>query len=94
MLGCAAEISKLDLTFLWARERNVKGFVGYGAEDWQGERAHTFQITHDMLLESGAPVEEMVTHVFPLGQYRDALSTAANRRRTGSIKVVFDPSAG
>jgi threonine dehydrogenase-like Zn-dependent dehydrogenase len=94
MLGCAAEISKLDLTFLWARELNVKGFVGYGAEDWQGERAHTFQITHDMLLESGAPVEEMVTHVFPLGQYRDALSTAANRRRTGSIKVVFDPSAG
>jgi len=94
MLGCAAEISKLDLTFLWARELNVKGFVGYGAEDWQGERPHTFQITHDMLLESGAPVEEMVTHVFPLGEYRDALSTAANRRRTGSIKVVFDPSAG
>lgn len=93
MLGNTA-ISKLDLTFLWSRELNVKGFVGYGLEDWRGERAHTFEITHDLLVESGAPVEEMVTHVFPLGQYRDALSTAANRRRTGSIKVVFDPSAG
>jgi threonine dehydrogenase-like Zn-dependent dehydrogenase len=94
MLGCAAEISKLDLTFVWARELDVKGYVGYGMEDWRGERKHTFQITHDMLLETGAPVEPMVTHVYPLNQYRDALSTAANRRRTGSIKVLLDPTAG
>jgi len=94
MLGCAAEISKLDLTFVWARELDVKGYVGYGIEDWRGERAHTFQITHDMLLETGAPVEPMVTHVYPLEQYRDALSTAANRGRTGSIKVLLRPAAG
>ncbi|MDH5760964.1 MAG: alcohol dehydrogenase catalytic domain-containing protein [Gemmatimonadota bacterium] len=91
MLGCAAEISKLDLTFVWARELDVKGFVGYGMEDWRGERSHTFRITHDLLLETRAPVADMVTHVFPLGQYRDALSAAHNRRRTGSIKVLLDP---
>lgn len=94
MIGCAAEIKKLDLTFLWARELTVKGFVGYGAEEWRGGRAHTFQVTHDMLLETGAPVEEMVTHVFPLDQYREALSAAANRRRTGSVKVLLDPTIG
>lgn len=94
MLGCAAEIPKLDLTFVWARELQVKGFVGYGIEEWQGGRAHTFQITHDLLVETGAPVEDMVVHEFPLRQYRDALSTAANRRRTGSIKVLLDPTAG
>jgi threonine dehydrogenase-like Zn-dependent dehydrogenase len=93
MLGCAAEISRLDLTFVWARELDVKGYVGYGMEDWRGDRMHTFQITHDMLLETDAPVEPMVTHVYPLEQYRDALSTAANRKRTGSIKVLLDPTA-
>ncbi len=92
LLGCAAEISKLDLSFLWAREFEVKGFLGYGVESWHGERAHTFQITHDMLLQTGAPVESLVTHVFPLGEYRQALSTAANRQRTGSIKVLLDPT--
>ena len=92
LLGCAAEISKLDLSFLWARELEVKGFLGYGVESWHGERAHTFQITHDMLLQTGAPVESLVTHVFPLGEYRQALSTAANRQRTGSIKVLLDPT--
>jgi threonine dehydrogenase-like Zn-dependent dehydrogenase len=94
MLGCAAEIRKLDLTFVWAHELTVRGFICYGREEWEGARAHTFQITHDLLVQSGAPVSDMVTHVYPLGQYRNALSTAANRRKTGSIKVLLDPSAG
>jgi threonine dehydrogenase-like Zn-dependent dehydrogenase len=94
MLGCAAEIPKLDLTFVWARELRIQGYVCYGMEEWRGRRVHTFQVTHDLLLETGAPVERMVTHDFPLAQYRDAISTAANRRRTGSIKVLLDPSAG
>ncbi|MDA0327844.1 MAG: alcohol dehydrogenase catalytic domain-containing protein [Gemmatimonadetes bacterium] len=94
LLGCAAEIPKLDLTFVWARELEVKGFQCYGEEEWRGGTAHTFQITHDMLIETGAPVENMVTHIFPLGEYRDALSTAANRRKTGSVKVLLDPSLG
>jgi L-iditol 2-dehydrogenase len=91
MLGCAAEIKKLDLTFVWAHELDVKGFVGYGREAWRDGHAHTFRVTHDLLVETGAPVSDAVTHVFPLRQYRDALSTAANRRRTGSIKVLLDP---
>jgi len=92
MLGCAAEIPKLDLSLLWARELEVKGFLTYGLEDWRGARSHTFQITHDMLVETGAPVEAMVTHVFPLGEYRDALSAAGNRRQSGSIKVLLEPA--
>lgn len=92
MLGCAAEISKLDLTFVWARELEVKGFVCYGDETWRGTTTHTFQITHDMLIETGAPVDAMVRDVFPLSQYRSALSAAKNRRRTGSIKVLLDPT--
>lgn len=94
LLGCAAEIPKLDLTFVWARELQIQGYQCYGMEEWRGGREHTFQITHDLLLESGAPVESMVTHVYPLAQYRDALSTAANRRKTNSVKVLLDPKLG
>ena len=94
MLGCAAEIAKLDLTFMWARELDLKGFVGYGRETWRGGHAHTFEITHDLLLETAPPVDRMVTHVYPLRDYRQALATAANRRKTGSIKVLLDPLSG
>jgi threonine dehydrogenase-like Zn-dependent dehydrogenase len=94
LLGCAAEIRKLDLTFVWARELQVKGYVCYGVESWQGGRAHTFEIVHELLLETGAPVQRMVTDVYPLAQYQTALSAVSNRRRTGSIKVLLDPTIG
>jgi threonine dehydrogenase-like Zn-dependent dehydrogenase len=93
MLGCAAQIPKLDLTFVWARELRIRGYVCYGQEEWRRRRMHTFEITHDLLLETGAPVERLVTHDYPLAQYKEALSTAANRRRTASIKVLLDPNA-
>jgi len=93
MLGCAARMDDLDLTFVWARELTVRGFVGYGRETLGGRSAHTFEITRDLLVETGAPVERMVTHVFPLREIREALGSAANRGRTDSIKVLLDPGA-
>jgi threonine dehydrogenase-like Zn-dependent dehydrogenase len=92
VLGCAAQVRKLDLTLLWARELEVRGFVGYGRERWRGEERHTFEVTERLLLESELPVDRMVTHHFPLSQYRAALSAAANRRRSGAVKVVLTPN--
>ncbi len=91
VIGCVAEFKKLDLTFVWARELRIRGAVGYGQETWRGERRHTFEIAHDLLLETGAPVQDMVTHVYPLDQYRDALRAAANHRKSGAVKVVLQP---
>jgi threonine dehydrogenase-like Zn-dependent dehydrogenase len=93
LLGCAAKIPRLDLTFVWARELEIKGYVGYGKEKFRGGERHTFDVTQELLRETNPPVEEMVTHVFPLDEYRDALATALNHARTGSIKVLIDPKA-
>lgn len=94
LLGCAAQVRRLDLTFLWARELEVVGFLGYGLEQWQGENRHTFSITMDLLAAASLPVERMVTHIYPLDQFRDALRAAANRRRSGAMKVVLKPGSG
>ncbi len=91
LLGCAAEIRKLDLTFLWARELEVRGFVGYGREEWKGGARHTFQVVHELLAEGHGPVEELVTHTFSLGEYRRGLSAAANHARSEAVKVVLEP---
>ena len=91
VIGCVAEFKKFDLTFVWARELRIRGAVGYGLETWRGERRHTFEIAHDLLLETGAPVQNMVTHAYPLDQYRDALRAAANHRKSGAVKVVLQP---
>ncbi len=91
MLGCAAQLRSLDLTFLWARELEVRGFLGYGREVWKEEERHTLAVTLELLAERAGAVDRLLTHIFPLEQYRDALKAAANRRRSGAMKVAFRP---
>ena len=91
LLGCAGRLSKLDLTFLWARELRVRGFVCYGEEEWEGRTLHTFEVTQRLMARTGAPLAQLVTHVFPLEQYRDALEAAANHRKSEAVKVVLEP---
>ncbi len=91
LLGCAGQIRRLDLTMIWARELQVVGFVGYGSEVFRGHSGHTFEITLDLMAQTGQALAGLVTHVFPLEQYRDALRAAANHRRSGAVKVLLTP---
>ena len=93
LLGCAGQLKKLDLTFLWARELRVQGFVGYGMEEWDGQRRHTFDVTLERMAADPSALARMVTHVFPLEQYRDALR-AAGDHRSGAVKVVLAAPRG
>ena len=52
---------------------------------------HTFEITRELLLRKPLPIDRMVTHIFPLEQYGEALKAASNRRRSGAMKVVLKP---
>ena len=89
LLGCAGQLRKLDLTFLWARELKVQGFVGYGMEEWDSQRRHTFDVTLERMAADPGALERIVTHVFPLKQYRAALRAAYDHRRSGAVKVVL-----
>ena len=92
LLGCAAEVKRLDLSLLWAHELNIQGFVAYGIENWRGESRHTMEVTQQLILETRAPVERLVTHVFPLEEYRHALAAASDHRRSEAVRVVLTPS--
>jgi threonine dehydrogenase-like Zn-dependent dehydrogenase len=91
MLGCAARLRSLDLTFLWARELQVRGFIGYGREYWRGEARHTIAVTLDLLGERAGAADQLLTHIFPLDQYREALGAAADRGHSGAMKVALRP---
>jgi threonine dehydrogenase-like Zn-dependent dehydrogenase len=92
LLGCAGQIGNVDLTFLWAREVQIIGFVGYGTESWRGERLHTFEVTHWLLSETRAPIAKLVSHSFPLAHYQDALGAAVHRGASGALKVLLTPN--
>jgi threonine dehydrogenase-like Zn-dependent dehydrogenase len=90
LLGCAGA-RKLDLTMVWAREVAIQGVLGYGRERWKGETLHTFELTQRLLLATDARVADLVTHTYPLHQYRRALGAARHRRRSGAVKVLLTP---
>lgn len=91
VLGCAASVPDLDLTWLWARELTIRGFVGYGREEWRGRSLHTFQVTGELLREHSEGLADLVTHTFLLTDFRAALSAARNHGRSGAIKVRITP---
>jgi threonine dehydrogenase-like Zn-dependent dehydrogenase len=91
MLGCAAVVRRLDLTLVWARELTVQGTVGYGMEWWEDERLHTYEVVQRLLVGTKAPVADIITHTYPLPQYRAALRAARHRGKSHAVKVLFTP---
>jgi threonine dehydrogenase-like Zn-dependent dehydrogenase len=80
---------KLDLTPLWYQEVNLVGVYAHGVEPWNGGTEHTYDAVIDLMRQGKLTVEGLITHRFPLSQWRQAVTTALDKRN-GSIKVVFD----
>ncbi|HRA47012.1 MAG TPA: zinc-binding dehydrogenase [Thermomicrobiales bacterium] len=94
MVGCAGELSKLDLTYVWARELTVTGCYVYGPEVSMPGSPHSFQVAIDLLTANPEfGLGGMVTHVIPLSDWRNGFRTVLDRKGSGAIKVAFDCQA-
>ena len=49
-----------------------------------------FKMVTDLLIDGKLHATEMITHRFPLEKINEAFETAADKKRTNSIKVVID----
>lgn len=92
LVGVSLSRMKLDLTPVWYREIDLLGTLAHGAETLPGtgEQLTTFELTTRWLLEGKLRSEGMLTHRFPLAEYRQAIRTALDKQGTQSVKVVFD----
>jgi threonine dehydrogenase-like Zn-dependent dehydrogenase len=79
---------RFEWTPLYFKEAEIIGSNAFGVEDFEGRRLHGMQVYFE-LLARGFDVSSIVTHRYPLGQYRDAMMSIHNRRQTGSVKVMF-----
>jgi threonine dehydrogenase-like Zn-dependent dehydrogenase len=96
LLG-AAGVSEVDLTPVWYKEAALIGAIDHtidhgsapglaGAPD-----RHSVDRALDILAAGLLPDEAVVSHEFGLDAYRDAITTAIDRRGAHAIKVVFRP---
>ena len=92
LLGGPGELAGLDWTLAWARELRIEGSYVYGQEPTLPDAPHTMDEAIRLLAgHPELPIGEMVTHVYPLEAWRDAMGTALRRGPSGAIKVAFRP---
>ena len=81
---------KVSWASLWFKELRVLGAYAYGVEEWQGKRVRTFALALDLLEGGFVSLRGLVTHRFPLTQWRQAVQTALQAGRRCAIKVVLE----
>lgn len=74
-----------------AREVTLVGAAGHGPRSVYVPGSSSFRLAHRVLLRDPEAVAGMVTHVYPLRQFREALDAAAGRGREEPVKVLLDP---
>ena len=80
----------LDVTPIWYQEVNLIGAVGHDVVTWKGETASTFELAMRWIDDGTIHCEGLITHRFPLKEYRHAFEVAVEKNRYRSIKVMFD----
>jgi len=89
LLGNSSTMNGLDWTPLWLKELTLRGSLCYGGPVHGGASEGAFAEAASLIASGAAPIAELLTHTFALGDYRKALETASNKAGGESIKVAF-----
>ncbi len=93
LLGAAAT-AEYDLTPVWWKEATLVGAVRHSTDPDVpgGVSRHSIDRALEILASGSLPHDQLITHEFALGEYRDAIRVALDRQGSRSIKVVFRPA--
>ncbi len=72
------------------KELELHGSNAFGMEDVDGVRQHAIAHYLQLVGQGRVVVRDMLTHTFPLAQWRDAFGALARQGETGALKVAFD----
>jgi len=92
LVGMPAIPRTVDWTTIWYKELHVRGAYAYGQENLPGGRERTFGLALRLMEQRRVNLGRLVTHRFPLAEYRQAVRTALLTGPFGSVKTVFSVS--
>lgn len=91
LVGLAAAPRGIDWTPIWLREVAVHGTFCYAQESLEGRPRRSIEIAMDLLASGRVDLRPLITHRFPLTEWRRAVEVAIEKRRHHSVKVVLLP---
>ncbi|HKZ54323.1 MAG TPA: alcohol dehydrogenase catalytic domain-containing protein [Anaerolineales bacterium] len=89
LIGLLLDLRAIDLSPIYYQEVDLIGSNTFGMENWQGRRLHTFDLVIERMRDGAWGHAGLITHRFPLHEYRRAVRAAADKR-SGAIKVTFE----
>jgi len=90
LVGTAGALGPVDLSSLWFRELRLTGSAMYAHGFFQGRKVRTYEKAVELLARPDYPFRGLVSHLFPLAEYRRAFRVAFDKRRHQSLKVAID----
>lgn len=91
LLGVASLPRGVDWTPIWLSELRVIGSYIYGVESYEGRRVRTMDLVLQWVASGRLDPAPLVTHRFPLTDYRTALGTAMGKAQSQAFKVALQP---
>jgi threonine dehydrogenase-like Zn-dependent dehydrogenase len=85
---------RFEWTPLYFKEVALLGSNAYGIESLAGTEKHAIDIFLELLRDERIALDGLVTHRYPLEQFADAFMAVYDKRKSGAIKVLFEPKAG
>jgi threonine dehydrogenase-like Zn-dependent dehydrogenase len=89
LLGNSGRMDGVDWTPLWLKELTLRGSLCYGEHRHSSPARDAFREAAELIASRRAGVGPLLTHSFPIAQYRAALATATNKGSERSVKVAF-----
>ena len=89
MVGNQLSPVTFDQTPVWNQEVNIIGVNAHGCENYNGENISSFDLAIRMIREGKVNLKGLVTHRFPLSQYKEAFKMF-RKKAEPLIKVVFE----
>ncbi len=84
-----SQICVVDTTPLWLSEVTLLGSYGRQMERTGGSPQHTYEVVFDLIASGRFRTDGLLTHTFPLHEYRAAFATLTRRAATHPVKVAF-----
>ncbi|MCP5065365.1 MAG: zinc-binding dehydrogenase [bacterium] len=81
---------RFEWTPLYFKEVCVVGSSGFGVEQWQGRKQHAMNWLFEFAMAERVDPARVLTHRFPLENYKQAFMTCYRQADHGAVKVVFD----
>jgi threonine dehydrogenase-like Zn-dependent dehydrogenase len=89
VLSSLKQTQALDIGPIWHKAVKILGPGWSNSVFFDGDKVNAFDAAATLMERHSFPVDDLVSHRFPLDQYQQAFATLEDRAAQRAVKVIF-----